>query len=454
MLLSTVALLPLLAAMALAPPSACAQSARAASVRAEGGNMVLQPVDVTNGHVQAPALRVQRNSSSPRADIFADAAGDVHITAAASGARVWLNGRDVAAEVDQLRSQLSTVYRLLSATQRVETGLSFEMRTTKLPLPPTNGSTGGMFIGGVEAADGRIFCVPRAANHVLVIDPFTGNLENMFEGRIADGGSGKWGAGVRVPDGRLFFLPSWETSVLIIDPATNTMDTTSIAGLSDAAAKWFGAALGHNGIVVGIPLRTVGVIFIDPVTMEVDTTSITASDLGGTGWQSASTADNGLVFGCPRSATTILVVNPETRTFGTLPIPGDLTGGDKFTGSAYSSGRVFCTPYTSEVVLVVNTLTNVTTTIPITTNPEFSFKYAGPGAATPAGHVFMSPFNSADIALVDARSNTLNDSAIISNSLGLGTTQNKFFGGVYAARSTGLVYMIPYNADFVQIVHP
>lgn len=441
-------------------------------IRAEGDDLVLSPPAAEKGAVgiQASALCLQpaagdsllasgSTSLNASVDFRVDPeSGDLHITTSDPVKRVHINGRDVLAEVDELRTDLRTAYRLLSSEQRAMAGFDpVNSRVKLLEIPATTGVTSQRFVGGVEAADGRIFCVPRSANNVLVINPHTETLENMFEGQLPDDGHSvsKYGGGVRVRDGRIFFLPAYETAVLIIDPATNTFDNTSISGLP-TGNKWFGVALSHDGIVVGFPWQNVGVIFIDPETMEVDRSSITASDLGHGGWQSASTADNGIIYGCPRFsvADSILMVDPKTKVFAEIPIPGHITGGNKFAGGEHNDNHIYCIPYASPDILVLDTLSNKTITIPIVTNPELSFKYTG-AAVTPAGHLFMAPFSSTSVAVLDTNvnpSSALNDTHLPVS--GVGTTSSKFWGAVYGKHSTGFVYLIPYSADYVQVIRP
>lgn len=437
-------------------------------VRADEQDLVLTP-PAAGGHVRVPSLRVQlevegTSNAAQYTDIHMDSSGDCFISTSSSTNKVKINNRDVLAEVDSLKAdfrleidglkrELQTVHRLLSAEQRALTGFDpLPERYKLIPLPPSS-TANGLYRGAVEAIDGRIFFVPRLADHVLVLDPFSETFDIMFEGALPAGTDKKWTSGVRVPDGRIFFLPGSETSVLIIDPVAGTMDNTSLAGLPSSPDKWHAAALGQNGIVVGIPYQNVGVVFMDPVQMTVDTTSITFSDLGGAGWQSASTADNGIIYACPRSAADVLAVNPVTKTFFKVAIPSEpsFTTTAKFVGSVFSSGSIYCTPFASDLILVLDTRTNGTSTIALTHTPS-SIMYAGPGAVSYSGHIFLPAFGSPSIAIIDTATNSLNDTALASFDVG-GTSQ-KFNGALHGTRSTGLIYMIPWFADFVLAIYP
>ncbi len=98
-----------------------------------------------------------------------------------------------------------------------------------IPLP----SGGYKWVGGVLAPNGKIYCPPRSADSVLIIDPQTDTADISSITGLA--GSNRWSAGVLAPNQKVYGIPFNSTSVLIIDPAANTADTSTITGLFGAA---------------------------------------------------------------------------------------------------------------------------------------------------------------------------------------------------------------------------
>ena len=68
------------------------------------------------------------------------------------------------------------------------------------------------YIGGVLAPNGKIYCVPRNATQILVIDP-TDNTTELF-GSIS--GTSKYYGGVLAPNGKIYCVPLNATQVLVI----------------------------------------------------------------------------------------------------------------------------------------------------------------------------------------------------------------------------------------------
>jgi hypothetical protein len=130
-------------------------------------------------------------------------------------------------------------------------------------LGSITGPLGGYkWVGGVLAPNGKIYCLPRAATNVLIIDPATDTGDTTTIAALA--GSDKWSAGVLAPNQKVYGIPFNSTSVLIIDPQNNTADTTTISGLSAMAKKWAGGTLASNGKIYAVPADMNAVLIIDP----------------------------------------------------------------------------------------------------------------------------------------------------------------------------------------------
>ena len=85
------------------------------------------------------------------------------------------------------------------------------------------GTSGGKWVSGALATNGKIYCIPFNSTQVLVIDP-SNNTTSLF-GSFS--GSGKWVGGVLAPNGKIYCVPHESTQILVIDPSNNT---TSLFG--------------------------------------------------------------------------------------------------------------------------------------------------------------------------------------------------------------------------------
>ena len=81
-----------------------------------------------------------------------------------------------------------------------------------------NAPGGLAYNGAVTGPDGRIYCVPTNADHVLVIEPKGPSAAPLqLPGNKPIPGAGKFSGGVLGPDGNIYCIPHNESRILIID---------------------------------------------------------------------------------------------------------------------------------------------------------------------------------------------------------------------------------------------
>ena len=214
-----------------------------------------------------------------------------------------------------------------------------------IPAP----SGGYKWVGGVLAANGKIYCPPRSHDSVLIIDPADDTADITTIAGLP--GSDRWSAGVLAPNGKVYGIPYNSTSVLIIDPQTDTADTGTITGLF-GSDKWQGGVLAPNGKIYGIPRSSSRLLIIDPAT---DTASTVATGLSGSDkWFGGVLAPNGKIYGIPYGAGSVLIIDPATNTVDTSTISG-LAGSSKWYGGVLApDGRIYCIPYSATSVLIID----------------------------------------------------------------------------------------------------
>jgi hypothetical protein len=123
-------------------------------------------------------------------------------------------------------------------------------------IPVSSGSS--KWNGGVLAPNGKIYCIPRDSDEILIIDPQRNTAEYITDLPT----SNKWAGGVLAPDGKIYGMPRDYDSILIIDPKTSSANPDALA-VPDGDSQWTGGVLAPNGKVYGIPNYADSVLIID-----------------------------------------------------------------------------------------------------------------------------------------------------------------------------------------------
>ena len=96
------------------------------------------------------------------------------------------------------------------------------------------GGAGNQYFGICHGVDGQLYCAPRNASTVLVIEPESRTL-SFVEG--AGDGSGKYGGICSGADGRLYCAPNDASTVLVIDPWARTTEVIAGGGEEGALGR-------------------------------------------------------------------------------------------------------------------------------------------------------------------------------------------------------------------------
>ena len=293
----------------------------------------------------------------------------------------------------------------------------------------------GKWNGGVLAPNGKIYCTPRNADCVLVIDPENNTAETFGELGTA---ANKWHGGVLAPNGKIFCMPRTASTMLVIDPVTNTAE--AFGNLGTTSNKWLGSILAPNGKIFGLPANQSSGLEIDP-----DTFGITVfGNLGTTTnkWVGGALAPNGKIYCVPSNQSAVLVIDPNTR--AVEMIHGMSTSTNKWSGCALApNGKIYCAPLAASTVLVIDTATHTTQQIGSFGNA--ADKYVG-AVLAPNGKVYIVPSNANSVLVVDPVTNTVEAMPHVEEGTG------KWSGGVLAPN--GKIYLVPANSDKVLVLSP
>ena len=91
----------------------------------------------------------------------------------------------------------------------------------------------------LESSSGKIYCIPRNAAQVLIIDPSTDTVDTSTISVSVSRSTYKWMGGALAGNGKIYCFPDGATQVLIIDPSTEGVDTTTIAGFPNGQWLWW-----------------------------------------------------------------------------------------------------------------------------------------------------------------------------------------------------------------------
>ena len=210
----------------------------------------------------------------------------------------------------------STSVVMLHISDAANTYHTFEGSSTRSSM---GASLSGSYkwAGGVLAPNGKIYCVPRNAEDILIIDPATNTATRSTMGASSTG-SNKWSGGVLAPNGKIYSIPLNAADILIIDPATDTATRSNMGASLSGSYKWVGGVLAPNGKIYCTPFLTSDILIIDPSTNTATRSTLGASLTGSEEWFGGVLAPNGKIYYAPLNATDILIIdkNPSVPALG------------------------------------------------------------------------------------------------------------------------------------------
>lgn len=290
------------------------------------------------------------------------------------------------------------------------------------------GSSGNqyLYLGGVAAPNGKIYCAPAWATTVLIIDSVNKSVQKL--GQFPFLGRTSYSGGVLAPNGKIYFAPYEATNILVIDPKTDTFEEI---GTFTGMTKYSGIIMAPNGKIYCIPYNAEQILVIDPETNKFE---FFGSFTGKSKYSGTVLAKNGKIYCIPQQASSILVIDPETNTTSEIPCP--LANSKYYGGVLAPNGKIYCAPCTGTSLLVIDPATD-------------SYKHVGSlsgdrlymaGALAPDGKIYFAPRSTSSILVVNP---TTDEMEFIGSYQGA----EKYSGAIMA--SNGKIYLPPSHEDSV-----
>jgi hypothetical protein len=313
-------------------------------------------------------------------------------------------------------------------------------------------SATGKYAGAALSNRGFIYCMPDNCDNVMIINPYTNQIDNTTISRINKAtypvlaSTEYLYAGGVTYNNNIYGIPQAARAVMNINTNTNTVSFIDISNLTDASYNWFGGVLAPNGIIYGMNHENTRILRIDPSSNTVS--KIDISGLAGSSpyYIGGVLAPNGNIYGVPFRASSVVVVNPVTNTaLANIPgLTGLGSGGDKWAGGVLApNGRIYCIPFSSSNVLVIDPSTNTTSTI--ATGSAETNKWLG-GVLALDGNIYGVPLRSPSVLIIDPSRNTVNTTDIS----GFYTVNDRWTGGVLAPN--GKIYTVMSRSPNVGII--
>jgi hypothetical protein len=219
----------------------------------------------------------------------------------------------------------------------------------------------------------------------------------------------KWMGGVQAPNGKIYCIPRHAERVLVIDPSTRGLSFIELdAGLNPSATdKWVLGALGPNGKIYGAPSRSGQVLVIDPVAGTATDGGMTATpgsslDVTTIGkWEGGVLGQDGRIYCVPFDAESILIIDPRANTFDTTTFIVPSANLLKMIGGVLApDGKIYMVPWDRSTVVVIDTTVSPPVRSDITySGPSQSGKWAG-GVLAPNGMIYTVPTQATSVMII------------------------------------------------------
>jgi streptogramin lyase len=273
-------------------------------------------------------------------------------------------------------------------------------------IGPDLGNGGYKWACGVRANNGKIYCAPYDAEHILKIDPIQGTVETLDdvelpETELPETGNGYlWASGALAQDNYIYYMPFDARRIMRLNPDNDSL--TSVGDdLGEQGFKYIGTVVGNDDCVYGIPHEATRIIKFDPTNpdttstvgeeaeegefecdngvlggdgniyavnrygqiLQIDTTSNNYTWIGdriysgyGPGWGHPIVGADKCIYWPPSHANRVLKFDPETQQLPSL-VGDDLGEGWclKWQGGALATdGVIYCFPDRATQVLAID----------------------------------------------------------------------------------------------------
>jgi DNA-binding beta-propeller fold protein YncE len=246
---------------------------------------------------------------------------------------------------------------------------------------------------GICAVGTKLYCAPRNASSVLVIDADTDTVSTIECG-VAVAGGGKW-FGICAVGTKLYCAPHNASSVLVIDADTDTVSTMECGVAGEG--KWHGiCAVGTK--LYCAPWNASSVLVIDAETDTVST--IECGVVGEQKWGGICAVGTKL-YCAPYCASLVLVIDAETDTVSTIEC--GVAGGGKWEGICAVGTKLYFAPCNASSVLVIDADTDRVSTIECgVTGVDNSFGICAVGTK-----LYCAPCHASSVLVIDAKTDTV-----------------------------------------------
>ena len=280
-------------------------------------------------------------------------------------------------------------------------------------------SPGGRWSTGALGEDGKIYCVPRSANTILVIDTNAQEAALTTMGAALRGAQ-KWMGGVRGLNGKIYGIPMDSPDVLVIDPASGSATRTDMGADFSGRSKWSGGVLASNGKIYCIPRTAKDILIIDPKTDTATRTSMGLEEEAFQNWRGGVLGPDGKIYGVPRRSSTILIIDPETETATTsnmgATLGTDLEAEASWRGGVLAQdGKIYCIPRdATRGVLVIDPASNRAEVVAANVDLSGPNKWSGGGVLGVDGRIYAIPYVAPDLLLMNVPGSPLNLDTLLS----------------------------------------
>ncbi len=206
--------------------------------------------------------------------------------------------------------------------------------------------------------DRKIYCMPRDATDILIIDPASGTATLSTMGANLAGGT-KWSGGILAPNGKIYGVPREAQDILVIDPASGTASRSTLgAAPFTSHDRYAEGILAPNGKIYAIPYTdSPSILIIDPAAGTA-TLSTMGANLSGSGWSEAVLGPDGRIYAVPYTASDMLIIDPAAGTATRRPVDGvkELDSIGKWVMGDIAGATFYGIPYGSQKIIRVELL--------------------------------------------------------------------------------------------------
>jgi hypothetical protein len=137
-------------------------------------------------------------------------------------------------------------------------------------IGPDLGDDEDKWMCGVRSNNGRIYCAPYEADHILKIDTIQGTVETLDNVKLPETGMWLWQSGALATDNNIYYMPAFARRIMRLNPENDTLSSVG-DDLGGVGFKYSGTVVGKDDCLYGIPHYAKRIAKYNPA--DPDTTS-------------------------------------------------------------------------------------------------------------------------------------------------------------------------------------